>query len=251
MSSKSELVKGYRNTVQGSVIRFNNRLSILENRGLRDNTLVIFLSDHGELLGEHGGFFGHQLPMTPECVYVPMVFSHPSLPSGGSRDHLLQQTDIYPSITNLLTDKDVDSDGDLIIRPIKEVRLAYSRTIVQPPRKYHGTLIDPAYDAQGIWTQDGGHVFVENSKLVRVVTSFYDALLSGHTAAYNSYRNWVRTLGAMLNHYLENYKEYGSPTIEKNKARQLIESEQTTFRESETRELTEETMEQLADLGYQ
>jgi hypothetical protein len=251
MGSKEEVIKGYQNTVQGSVVRFNNRLSILEDRGLRDNTLVIFLSDHGELLGEHGGFFGHQLPMTPECVYVPMVFSHPSLPSGESREHLLQQTDLYPTITNLLTDRDVDSDGDLLTGPIKKGRPAYSRTIVQPPRKFHGTILDPAYDAQGIWTRNGGHVFVENSKFVRIITSFYEALLSGHTAAYNSHRNRIRTLGRALNHYLKDYKKYGSPTVEKGEARQLIKSEQTTFRKSDTRELTEETKEQLADLGYQ
>jgi len=108
----------------------------MEDRGLRNNTLVIFLSDHGELLGEHGGFFGHQLPMTPECVYVLMVFSHPSLPSGESRKHLLQQTDLYPTITNLLTDRDVDLDGDLLTGPIGKNRPACSWTIVQPPRKY-------------------------------------------------------------------------------------------------------------------
>ncbi|TKX83077.1 DUF229 domain-containing protein, partial [Halorubrum sp. SS5] len=84
------LRREYRKGVQASAERFLERIGTLKNRGILDETLVIFLSDHGELLGEYGGFYGHILPATPELVHVPCTFIHPSLPTGESVDQLIQ-----------------------------------------------------------------------------------------------------------------------------------------------------------------
>lgn len=77
MDPKTDIRERYRKTVSWSATRFSERLGILDDRGLLNDTLVIFMADHGQLLGEHGGFFGHGLPMTPEVAYVPMTFIHP------------------------------------------------------------------------------------------------------------------------------------------------------------------------------
>jgi arylsulfatase A-like enzyme len=57
----------------------------LDEHALGDSTLVVFTSDHGESLGEHGYYFYHgHLPYEPE-VRVPLVFAWPEGRYAGQR----------------------------------------------------------------------------------------------------------------------------------------------------------------------
>ena len=56
----------------------------LSERGLRRNTLVILLADHGEEFYEHGGF-GHGHTLFDEVIRVPLVLSLPGRLPGGVR----------------------------------------------------------------------------------------------------------------------------------------------------------------------
>ncbi len=50
--------------------------------GRLDNTIVVVLGDHGEVMGEHDAF-GHVVPMVEQDLRVPMVFRYPpALPKG-------------------------------------------------------------------------------------------------------------------------------------------------------------------------
>ena len=53
-------------------------LDRLENLGLADNTLVVLVSDHGVLLGEHGWVGKRYSEMHQELTHVPMVMRHPA-----------------------------------------------------------------------------------------------------------------------------------------------------------------------------
>jgi arylsulfatase A-like enzyme len=55
---------------------FGQLLDGLNERGLRDDTLVVVTSDHGEAFGEHGGF-GHYKALYEELVRVPLVIDPP------------------------------------------------------------------------------------------------------------------------------------------------------------------------------
>lgn len=55
----------------------------LKEEGVFDKTIVIFLADHGEELGDHGGK-GHKT-LYDECTHVPFVVRIPGL-TGGRRD---------------------------------------------------------------------------------------------------------------------------------------------------------------------
>lgn len=73
-------------------------LTTLDELGLRDNTLVVFTSDHGEMLGDH-----HLLlkgPMMYEgAVRVPLILRWPGqLPAGERRDELVQWIDLCPTL---------------------------------------------------------------------------------------------------------------------------------------------------------
>ncbi|MCB9688715.1 MAG: sulfatase [Alphaproteobacteria bacterium] len=51
-------------------------LDELRGRGVLDNTIVVFTSDHGEMLGEHQ-LFGHRDGLWEQLLHVPLVISYP------------------------------------------------------------------------------------------------------------------------------------------------------------------------------
>ncbi|MVA74460.1 sulfatase-like hydrolase/transferase [Auraticoccus sp. F435] len=73
-------------------------LDALEAEGLAENTLVVFTSDHGEMLGDH------QLMLKGPMVYdvavrVPLLLRWPGvLPAGERRSELVQWVDLAPTL---------------------------------------------------------------------------------------------------------------------------------------------------------
>jgi arylsulfatase A-like enzyme len=74
----------------------------LEDRGLRDNTLIVFLSDHGEEFYDHGGFeHGHSF--YSELIRVPLVFSLPGVvPEGVRLSRQVRLVDVAPTVLDFL-----------------------------------------------------------------------------------------------------------------------------------------------------
>ncbi|MCP4761324.1 MAG: sulfatase-like hydrolase/transferase, partial [archaeon] len=78
-----------------------NILRALDKLGLADNTTVIFTSDHGDLMGDHG--FILKGPSAYEGVLkVPMIWRVPGItPNGAVSDSLMSSIDISKTILNL------------------------------------------------------------------------------------------------------------------------------------------------------
>lgn len=76
-------------------------LDALEETGQRQNTLVIFMSDHGETLGDHGLLLkGNRF--YEGLVRVPLIFSWPDkFKSGVVSDALVELTDITPTLLEI------------------------------------------------------------------------------------------------------------------------------------------------------
>jgi len=76
-------------------------MAVLQERGLRENTVVIFTSDHGEYLGDHG--FVLKGPMHYEnLLRVPLVCHWPGrIPAGQVLDSPVGLIDLFPTITAL------------------------------------------------------------------------------------------------------------------------------------------------------
>jgi arylsulfatase len=73
-------------------------LSALEETGQRENTIVIFMSDHGEMLGDHGIYLKGP-HFYDEAVRVPLVMSWPGQFQSGLRsDALVELTDMAPTL---------------------------------------------------------------------------------------------------------------------------------------------------------
>jgi choline-sulfatase len=74
-------------------------LDAVEERGMLDNTIVVFSSDHGEMLGDHG-LYTKVVPYEAS-IRVPLVVSGPGIPAGEVRDALVELIDVNPTICEL------------------------------------------------------------------------------------------------------------------------------------------------------
>jgi arylsulfatase A-like enzyme len=74
-------------------------LAALEARGLRETTLVVVTSDHGEEFGEHGGS-GHGYTLYDENLRVPLLLNHASLPALRVAEQV-RLLDLAPTIAEL------------------------------------------------------------------------------------------------------------------------------------------------------
>jgi arylsulfatase A-like enzyme len=71
-------------------------VALLGERGLLDDTLLVFTSDHGESLGERG-VLGHG-QMWEEQIEVPLLMRFPHAAWAGRRDDPVQHVDLAPTI---------------------------------------------------------------------------------------------------------------------------------------------------------
>lgn len=73
-------------------------LDELDRLGLTDSTAVVFTSDHGYHLGDHG--FWQKSNLHEQVIRVPMIMSAPGF-SAGRSDSLVELLDIYPTVADL------------------------------------------------------------------------------------------------------------------------------------------------------
>ncbi len=73
----------------------------LDQSGLRDNTLVVFTSDHGEEYQEHGSVL-HGRTYYQEVIAAPLIMSGPGVAAGVAVPEPVHLVDITPTILALL-----------------------------------------------------------------------------------------------------------------------------------------------------
>lgn len=71
-------------------------VKVLEETGLRDNTIIIYTSDHGENLGTRR--LWQKSNMYEEASFIPMILSGPGIPEGKVSNTPVTLIDIAPTI---------------------------------------------------------------------------------------------------------------------------------------------------------
>lgn len=102
-----ESLKGYFAAVTAMDLDVGRLLDRLDHHGIREDTLVIFLSDNGFSLGHHG-FWGKgngtsPLNMYENSIRVPALVSQPGrLPEGAVQSEMISAYDFMPTLLSYL-----------------------------------------------------------------------------------------------------------------------------------------------------
>ncbi len=109
-SALEALKEGYRRSVEhSSEVLFASFLELLDDLGLRENTAIAFVSDHGESWGERfadkedvrGTYHLHGAELYDEVAEVPLVLAAPGLPEGRAVPFQVSLVDLMPTLTEL------------------------------------------------------------------------------------------------------------------------------------------------------
>jgi arylsulfatase A-like enzyme len=93
----ADLLSLYGAEVAENDASFGRLLGSLRHHGVLGDTLVVFVSDHGEGFQEHG-VLGHGWDLYGEVLTVPMVVSPPGGILGRSFDGVVRHVDLLPTI---------------------------------------------------------------------------------------------------------------------------------------------------------
>lgn len=237
---KEYLREKYEEGLDSSVKRFEKYvLEPLKQRGILDDTLVIFLSDHGELLGEYG-HVSQSYPITPELVNVPTTFIHPDIPE--SSPEITSHVDLPNTIAQLLGVEGLEaSTGTSIFDDDYDRSTAYCLYDRRFP-SFRGKF---NYKIDSMWDDNGGHVFVRSGTWANT------KLAMGYLGRISAGKHLRRTRNIQgLKLLYADEKTWGSPGFSSEDADKELQSLNEGSISSTNISMTDDTEDRLKDLGY-
>ncbi len=257
---RKELIECYRRGVRESVKNFDHRLNTLKERGLSEDTLVIFTSDHGELLGEYGGLVNHGRPPCPELVYVPGVFIHPKLDPKEVRDNIARHVDLYPTVLDALGKSiPTDLDGVSLFDHAPKDGFSFQRGGHKKEKSRLKSIF--RYTANSVWDHHGGHVF-HGLGTIRAKAFFYAKILLQKHPEFWYMRESVKdkdlitrykTYQKAVSRLSKKHIIYDGPDLNKEKCLSNLKDYVKSIeveKNRETVEMDEDVEKRLKSLGY-
>jgi len=113
---KEPMIKAYNREIEHFDAYLKPLLEGLKARGLFDNTMIVFTSDHGEEFYEHGGWW-HGQTLYDELCHIPLTIKLPGNALAGTvNTQMARHVDIAPTIIAFThTDKPMEMSGKPLI----------------------------------------------------------------------------------------------------------------------------------------
>ena len=93
------LIHGYYASVTYMDALIGELIKALDDLGLRENTTIVFWSDHGYFLGEHGFWCKHST--FEEAVKIPFIISSPNHIKNKTTASFTELVDVYPTLCDI------------------------------------------------------------------------------------------------------------------------------------------------------
>lgn len=96
-SEQDLLINLYNGGIRYTDSQIESFLTMLEQRNLLENSLIIITSDHGDAFGKHG-YYEHPRHLHDKLTYVPLLFKSPNIAEARYNDIPVSMLDIAPTI---------------------------------------------------------------------------------------------------------------------------------------------------------
>ncbi len=140
-----DAIRAYYASITFVDIQIGKLLDALEELGLMENTIIVFWSDHGYMLGEYG--LWQKQNLFENTAKQPLLIYAPNQSAGIPCDRIVEMVDIYPTVAELagLT-APADLDGVSLVPLLKNPAAEWNypaftqqaRTLTQPGSNTYG-----------------------------------------------------------------------------------------------------------------
>ena len=148
-------------------------LNTLDKHGLAEKTLVIFMSDHGEMLGSHG--LREKNVFYEESAHIPLMIRFPhEINSNTAVDGYVSLVDLFSTILDYLEIEEHKSNGQSL------------RGLIEGTGSEHGKYVVTEWDYRGdvapnyMIIKDGWKMIIPYSTTSKVINALYDLNSDSH-----------------------------------------------------------------------
>lgn len=96
----AESVQQYFAAISGLDEQLGRVLKAIDEKGIRDDTIVVYTSDHGEMMGSHG--LMHKNVYYDEAFQVPLLIRYPGKILPRETDMLISTIDLMPTLLTVM-----------------------------------------------------------------------------------------------------------------------------------------------------
>jgi len=146
-------------------------LDKLDELGLAENTMIIFTSDHGEMLGAHG--MREKNVFLEESAHIPLLIKCPGdVPAQTTVNGYVSLIDLFPTILDYLEVPEHESEGKSL------------RGLIEGTDTTHGKYVVTEWDRDNIpnlmIVKDGWKLIIPDKASSTVINAMYDLNTDPH-----------------------------------------------------------------------
>lgn len=136
---QKEALRAYYASISFMDAQLGRVLDALDRLGLAENTIVVFWSDHGYNVGQHGQWMKQSLFET--SARVPLIFRVPKMGGGKKSNRTVELLDIYPTLAELANlPAPTDLDGKSLVPLLKDPAATWEKAAYTQVKRTNGVV---------------------------------------------------------------------------------------------------------------